>query len=213
MPALAEALRGLYGAWRLLLLDRHGILAFEGSRQAALRSFWVAVLSLPLAVAANFIPIGKGEEGIMPRGIGMILADCMLSWLLPLIVIYVLVRWYGRSDRYWLLLAALNWSQVPQAVLYLISTALFLGAGQLVDPDAVQGAAGTAALAGGVMALLAMLLFAGIIFYEWFIAWIALEAGVALPTAAVLFDLVIGYGVTYGLDRLALLLEQSGHGA
>ena len=211
MPAIAEVLRGLYGSWRLLLLDRHGILAFEGTRHAALRSFWVAPLALPLAVAASVIPIA-GDHAAR-RGIALTLADSTLSWLLPLIVIYALVRWYGRGERFWLLLAALNWSQVPQGLLALLATGLFAGAGLLVDAGSLPDSPTASALAGVVLDQLAVLVYLGAIFYEWFVAWITLEAGVALPTAAVLFDLVIGYGVSAGLDWLRLALGLSGHGA
>jgi hypothetical protein len=50
MPSITEILRSLYGAWRLLVVDRHGILAFDGTRSAALRSFWVAVVMLPIII-------------------------------------------------------------------------------------------------------------------------------------------------------------------
>jgi len=211
MPALAEVLRGLYGSWRLLLLDRHGVLAFDGTRQAALRSFWVALLSLPLAVAANAIPI-VGVD--VPRhGVSIALLDSTLSWLLPLIVIYALVRWYGRGERYWLLLTALNWSQVPQGLLGLLATGLFAVAALLVAPDQLQGEPTATALTGLVLQQLGLLVYLGAIFYEWFVAWTTLEAGIALPTAAVLFDLVIGYGIGYGIDQLLLALAPVAHGA
>src|SRR5581483_106510 len=178
----------------------------------ALRSFWVVAITLPQYLASNAIPLARpGAQGL-PRDLVANLADYALSWLLPLVVIYALVLWYGRAERYWLLLSALNWSQVPQALASLAMTALFLGAGILVDPEAAQAAMTVPAAIGHLMALVGMLLFVGLILYEWYVAWVALEAGVALPIAAVLLDIVIGYGVGYGIDHLMLLLK-TGHWA
>jgi len=67
-------------------------------------------------------------------------------------------------------------------------------------------------LAGNAMALLGLLIYVAVNFYEWFVAWIALEAGIALPTAVLLFDLVLGYAIDYGFDHFFPVLTQSGHG-
>ena len=201
MPGIGEILRSLYGAWRLLVLDRHGILAFDGTRSAALRSFWVGLVVLPLIIALDAIPAGQGEEGGTRLNI----------WLLPLIVFYGLIRWYGRGERYWLLVAALNWSQIPQSLLLLLEAGLFLGAGHFVDLRTLQGGNELMTLAGNAMALLGLLIYIVVNFYEWFVAWIALEAGIALPTAVLLFDLVIGYAIDYGFDHFFSVLKQSGH--
>ncbi|HUK09689.1 MAG TPA: hypothetical protein VLX09_17585 [Stellaceae bacterium] len=211
MPSIAEILRSLYGAWRLLVVDRHGILAFDGTRSAALRSFWVAIVVLPVIIALD-VTVGQDDTVVAPHGIWLLLANCVLRWVLPLIVFYWLIRWYGRGDRYWLLVAALNWSQIPQILLSLLETGLFLGAKQFVDLGTMQGATEIATIAGGAMALSALLVhFIVINFYEWFVAWIALEAGFALPTAVLLFDLVIGNGIDYGFDHFLPVLAQSAH--
>jgi len=201
MPAIGELLRNLWGAWRLLLLDRHGILAYDGSRQAALRSFWVVLLSLPISALTVALLLASGNEGLA-NGLASLAADCTIAWLLPLLVIYALVRWYGRGERYWLLLTALNWSQVPQGLLGLLRVGLLIGAGVLIGPDSAPDTASASVLIGVVIVQLAWLVYIAIVFYEWFVAWIALEAGFALPTAAVLFDLVINYGLSYGIDQL-----------
>jgi hypothetical protein len=211
MPRLGEILRSLYGAWRLLILDRHGILAFDGTRSAAVRSFWVAVVVLPLIIALDTIPPVQGNGGAARLNLWLLVADFILRWLLPLIVFYGLIRWYGRGERYWLLVAVLNWSQIPQALLLLLETALLLGAGRLVDLHTLQGGTELTTMAGNGMALLALLIYVAVYFYEWFVSWIALEAGIALPTAVLLFDLVIGYAIDYGFDRFFPVLTQSGH--
>lgn len=201
MPGMAEVLRGLWGSWRLLILDRHGIQAFEGSRPAALRSFWVVLLLLPLTAITTSILIASDQESAS-HGLISAIANCSIAWVLPLIVIYGLVRWYGRGERFWLLLSALNWSQIVQGLLGLLSVALTAGAKLLVGPDVAQGTPTAAMLTGVVLAQLGLLVTLGTIFYEWFVAWISLEAGIALPTAAVLIDLVIGFGINYGIDHL-----------
>jgi len=209
MPGLAEILRSLHGAWRLLLLDRRAITAFDPSPHAALRSFWVVVVTLPLYLANTAISLDPTGELSTTRGLLADLVDYALSWVIPLIVFYALVRWYGRGERFWLLVSALNWTQIIQAVGSLIATGLFLAAGTLVDPNAVESAPAVPTLIAGLVALLAMFLFAAMLAYEWYVAWVTLEAGVALPTAAVLFDLVIGIGVSYGIDHALLLLAHA----
>ena len=75
MPSLAEIWRALHGAWRLLLLDTHGLAEFDGSRSGGLRSLWAIALVLPLNIAVIAITelgevvggeagAGDGREGV-----------------------------------------------------------------------------------------------------------------------------------------------------
>src|SRR5262249_5837450 len=193
MPSLAEIRRALHGAWRLLLLDPHGILEFDGSVGGGLRSFWAALLVIPLDVASLALPpaAGGGEE----HGILLDLLPQLAVWPVLLLLIFALVRWYGRGERYWLFLAAYNWTQVLQAVGMLLFGGLTAAAGGMVDLTAPASASGPSAVLGGVAVLLALIIYAVVVAYEWYVAWISLDSGFALPTVVLLLDLVLGIGI------------------
>jgi len=194
MLPLSAILRGLYGAWRLLRLDANGLSYFEATPRGALKSFWAMLLVLPLdlAVRAIDIAVPSGDMPAESRNLGIHLALYVIGWLAPLVIIYVLVRWYGRGDRFWLFLSALNWSQVLQGIGMLLFTGLLAGTSSLVDMGAVAEAPPANAVIGAFAALLAMGIFVVVYGYEWYVAWVSLEAGVALPIIVVLLDFVTG---------------------
>lgn len=197
MRAVAAVLRALHGAWRLLLLDSRGLAAFDGTPKGALASFWamLVVLPLDLAVRAIELSVPMTDTPTEPPGIGIHLALYAIDWLVPVALVFALVRWYGRGDRFWLFLSALNWSQVLQTVGALLVQALLAATTSLVDVSAVANAPPLNAVLGAVAALLAMAIFVLIYAYEWYVSWVSLEAGIALPTIVVLLDLVTGAGL------------------
>jgi hypothetical protein len=194
MRAVAAVLRALHGAWRLLLLDSRGLAAFDGTPKGALASFWamLVVLPLDLAVRAIALSVPVGDTDSEPPGIGLHLALYVIDWLVPVALVFILVRWYGRGDRFWLFLSALNWSQVLQSVGTLLVQALLAATTSLVDVSAVANAPPLNAVVGALAALMAMAIFVLIYAYEWYVSWVSLEAGIALPTIVVLLDLVTG---------------------
>jgi len=198
MSMMSAILRGLHGSWRLLMLDSRGLAYFESTPRGALTSFWAMLLVLPLDLAVRAIDIAVPSGDMPPesRNLGLHLALYVIGWLLPLIIIYALVRWYGRGDRFWLFLSALNWSQVLQGIGMLLFTGLLAGTGSLVDLGAVAQAPPLNAVVGAFAALLAMGIFVVIYGYEWYVAWVSLEAGVALPIIVVLLDFVTGAGLS-----------------
>jgi len=201
MPDITEVLRSLWGVWRLLLLDRRGIQAFDGTRATGLRSFWVALLLLPILALGTTVLVASGIESAA-LAVVEALAGITVAWLLPLLVMYGVVKWYGRGERYWLLLTALNWSQVPQELLGLLRIGLLVAAVSLIGgPDAVPDRTSTTFLVAALMANLERVIYYAAIFYEGFIAWNALESGLALPIAVTLLDAVITEGISYGIDQ------------
>src|SRR5215470_6902204 len=132
MPSLAEIWRALHGAWRLLLLDTHGLAEFDGSRSGGLRSLWAIALVLPLNIAVIAITeLGPAAEMLPPHSTAFQLVGDMLAWPLLLLVVYGLARWYGRAERYWLFVATYDWTQIPLALAGMLMVSLFIGAGSL----------------------------------------------------------------------------------
>jgi hypothetical protein len=203
MPSLAEIRRAFYGAWRLLLVDPRGLTFFDGSLPGGLRSFWSVVLILPLALAIQGVyHLEPSIETPVAHNAVVDYAGLFLAWPLLLLVIYCLVGWYGRGERFWLFVSSYNWTQVLQSVGLLGVAALHLGGSSLVDFNAPGSASTAEALIGG-LAILAMLALCFLVFaYEWYVAWLSLDAGIAIPTIVVLLEFVF----PLALSRLSTAL-------
>jgi len=200
MPSLAKIWRALHGAWRLLLLDTRGLADFDGTRSGALRSFWAIALVLPLNIAITAIDeLGPTAEVLPPHSDALQLIGAIVAWPFLLLVIYALAHWYGRAERYWLFVTTYNWTQIPLALAVLMIVVLFTAAGSLIDLSAVGSASGGAAIVAGVAVLIAAALRVAVYAYEWYVAWLSLDAGIALPTIVVLLDIVLGLG----LDKIS----------
>ena len=203
MPSLAEIWRALHGAWRLALLDPRGLADFDGSRSGGLRSFWAMAFVLPLDIAITAIDeLGPTSEMLPPHSAAFQLVGSMLAWPLLLLVMYGLVRWYGRADRYWLFVATYNWTQIPLALAVMLMVVLFTAAGSLVDLSNVDAASGAPALVAYAAILVGAALRVAVYAYEWYVAWLSLDAGIALPIIVVLLDIVF----SVALDKIAVWL-------
>jgi hypothetical protein len=203
MPSLAEIWRTLHGAWRLALLDTRGLSEFDGSRSGGLRSFWAIAIVLPLNIAIGAIEeLGPASEMLPPHSAVFQRVAGLFAWPLLLLVMYGLVRWYGRAERYWLFVATYNWTQIPLALAALVIGALFALAGNLVDLSDLGSASGGTALAAEAAILVGAALSVAVYAYEWYVAWLSLDAGIALPIIVVLLDIVSGLG----LDKISIWL-------
>jgi len=203
MPSLAEIWRALHGAWRLALLDIRGLSEFDGSRSGGLRSFWAIAIVLPLNIAIGAIEeLGPTSEMLPPHGAAFERVVGLLAWPLLLLVIYGLARWYGRAERYWLFVATYNWTQIPLTVVALLIGALFTAAGNLADLSDLGSATGGTALAAEGALVAAAALSIAMCAYEWYVAWVSLDAGVALPIIVVLLDIVS----SVALDKISIWL-------
>lgn len=200
MPSLAEIWRALHGAWRLALLDTRGLADFDGSRSGGLRSLWAIAFVVPLDIAITAInELGPTTEMVPPHSAAFEVVGSILAWPLLLLVIYGLARWYGRAERYWLFVATYNWTQIPLTLAVMLMVALYTTAGSLVDLSDVQAASGAAALFAYTAVLVGGALWVAVHAYEWYVAWLSLDAGIALPIIVVLLDIVSGVA----LDKLS----------
>ena len=203
MPSLAEIRRALHGAWRLLLLDTRGLADFDGSRSGGLRSFWAMAFVLPLEVAIAAIDeLGPTSDALPPHSEALQLGGAMLAWPLLLLVIYALARWYGRAERFWLFAATYNWTQIPLTIAVLLLVGMLTAASHFVDLSTLPTASGALALVGWTVVVLSAGIKLGLYAYEWYVAWVSLDAGVALPIIVVLLDIVSGVA----LDKLSIAL-------
>ena len=187
-----EASRSLSGAWGLLRRDPAAPQAFNATLGGVWRSFFAAVLLLPLHLAYLAI-IGTGAEG--PEGSGA--ARWIVNFLIyvigwaawPLIAFYMtrLLDCGGKLLGY---VAAYNWSQ--------LLTGPFL-----VGLDVL----GRLALPQGVSALVVFVGVAGVLFYEYLIArqmlGVAANKAIVLVLTSFLLGLVLRDTADFALKLAA----------
>ncbi|HKX09367.1 MAG TPA: hypothetical protein VJN67_14300 [Stellaceae bacterium] len=205
MPSLAEIWRALHGAWRLAFLDMRGLAGFDGTRSGGLRSFWAMALVLPLNAAILAVKgLILGGETAEPGSALVEIVGPLATWVILIAVIYALVLWHGRVDRFWLFVSTYNWIQVPLAVAILVSAALFAGASGLVDPTADPANVPMLGWSLAHVAIgIAITLELGVLAYEWYVAWVALDSGIPLPIIVVLLDFVMAVGLSHLSTALA----------
>ena len=206
MPSLAELWRALHGAWRLAFLDARGGLAdFDASRNGGLRSFWAMALLLPINAAILWVKdLMPGDADAAPHNMLVDLFGPLAAWLLLIAIMYGLVSWHGRVERFWLFVSTYNWTQVPLGAVILLSVALATGASALVDPNADPASVTMLAWSVAHVGLgIALTLQLGTLVYEWYVAWIALDSGIPLSIIVVLLDIVMGVGLNHLSTALA----------
>lgn len=184
----AEVRWALVGCLRLARGDRGGLAYFDRSVDGFWRSFLSAFLCYPFFLLLLTMRTSLAEWNTA-GGLRIVLIETIgyvISWVaFPLVMLSVL-RWIGREQRYFDFMVPYNWCQLPQSALFML-VGLESAAGALSDPvsQAIEIAAAAAVL-----------------FYEWYIARVALEASGSGATLVVLVDLVLGVLVTRAAGSL-----------
>jgi len=178
MAAWREVSIGMYGAWRLARLDRSAIALFDRSMEGVWRSFIAAAICYPgflILVTLRLESAQLEQSGLLHiwlvETIGYVIAWCAF----PLLV-FRFCRFLGREAQGFDFIIAYNWSQILQTALLLVVAGLVAGAPMTAE----------------VAAILDLVAYLAILFYEWFIAKVALDAGGLVATAVVLIDIVLG---------------------
>lgn len=134
---LNEVSKGVFIAWRLFLWDRGAVALLDDSPRGALKSFWCALLVLPL-VFVNWA-LQHATESRVPGNFGVLVDTAGLARTLTVLAVFyviqwtawpVLVHWLARflhSGRYYFrYLAAYNWSAFVVTVLTVLYAAINL---------------------------------------------------------------------------------------
>ncbi|MGA0393198.1 MAG: hypothetical protein ACO3MW_03920, partial [Rhodospirillales bacterium] len=107
MISAREIVSGLYGAFRLAILDRNGVQYFDNSLQGFWHSFFAAVLILPLYII--LIALRYGEPGLTQdtfRYVSIeIIAYVMQIVAFPLLMIK-LVNVFDADKNYYVFIIA-----------------------------------------------------------------------------------------------------------
>jgi len=177
MPSVREVLYGLYGAWRLALLDRGGMNYFDRSLAGFWKSFFAAALVAPaylILVALDLAESGT-DAGVL-RIFVVHSSAYALSWVaFPLAALHICDA-IGKHDSFFGYIVALNWAEVVQAVV-------------LFPVLLLNGAMGGAASPFGLVTAAVYLLVLG---YQWFVTRSALGVAGLGAAGFVALDLVIG---------------------
>lgn len=179
-PRPDEVIKDIFIAWRLFRWDRNAVALIDDSREDALRSFWCAVVILPLVFANWALQAATPDNA--PGSFGVLVERGGLGRTLTVQAIFYVIRWtawpvlmhwlaaYLGSGRYFLrYLVAYNWSAAIVAVLTL--------AYAVVNYSGV--------LAGEAMVLVSLGILSVMWAYHWFILRSTLEVNGALAAVLV----------------------------
>jgi hypothetical protein len=178
VPAWTEVQLAVGGALRLACGDRRGLGFFDISIDGFWRSFRAALICYPLYLLLLGFRIAAPvweASGVVPVLVVETIAF-VIAWAAFPLMILPLSRWLDRENRFLPFMVAYNWSQIPQAVLFVLIG--LDSASGLLPPSTVQVA--------GMLAVIAVLV------YQWFIARVALAVSGAQATLVVVIDLLLG---------------------
>lgn len=171
IPSLDEITRGLFGAFLIMKNDERGLLAFDNSFEGFIKSFFAAVLVLPLYAFVHWAQSRGLEAAQAPMGIAIV--AYAIQWLAFPLTAAVLAKVMNRGEFFVPYVVAANWASVIQIGLVLVVVLV----GTLMPPS----------LSG----LLLLALTAGLLFYDYLIAKFAFHAPGFDGGAVVLVQLLV----------------------
>ncbi len=195
---LQDAIRGFFGAWRLLHFDRTGLQYFQVSPTAFWHSFWAAAIVLPADAIATLLLL-SGDPATSTTSDTLhttliYLEIYALQWLVFPLVIAGYTEMIQRSDRFVLFVIAWNWSSIIRAAIVLPAIAIFANEG---TDSASWGAA-------------IYIVVLGVTFvYGWFVARSALDAPPLSAAMVVVIEIVLAILIWAGAQNL---IGQAGAG-
>lgn len=186
-----EALRSIFGAYRLAQFDRRAVQFFDGSREAAIRSFWVAAILLPLW-ALNLLLLWTSVDGPVSsfRLLAVKSLFYVVSWTaFPVLVALVSVA-LNQGHRFALFVAAYNWSQLIQAAILI----------------PVMVLAYTGAVPDGVLRMLIFGYYIFVLVYQVFVIRTTLTVGWGEAAGLGVLDIALSFMMQSISDRMVFTL-------
>jgi hypothetical protein len=176
MITLREAAAALYGAYRLARLDPSGMRHFDVSIGGFWRSFNAAAIALPFYAALVLLRLDY--RPVASDSLRIFLVEVIayaIGWTAFPLAAFYLTQALDRTPRYPGYIVAYNWAAVLQVAAYLIVTAL-LGL-------SLRGTMLGTAFELGV--------FIAVLFYQYFIARVALDVDAMPAIGLVLTDFLL----------------------
>ena len=188
MPSINHIMVAVYGAYRLARLYQGGMNHFDLSIVGFWRSFFAAGVVLPFYIVLIFGPLG----GFAESGAGLELyllvklGSYAIGWAVFPVAMIFLTRLLSLSANYVPYIIAHNWSAVIQIAVLLPAFLLTPGDG---PPE-------------GAAALILMLAIVAVLFYQWYVARVALRTSALTAAGVVVFDVLLTEFIELGGERL-----------
>ena len=181
MVSAGEAVRSLYGAYRLARFDADGLKYFNPTLSGFWRSFFAAVLVAPLfmVIAALRYAEITADEAVTTGPVYYLIVEMLtyvIGWLAFPVVMLNLAPMLDRKAHYCRYFTAYNWAAVWQHAVYL--------------PVGILSLAGI--LPAELAAFLSMVVVMWTLTYAGFIATHALDVPPLTAAGLVLVDFFIG---------------------
>lgn len=184
-PDFEEASRSLFGALRLARGDRRGLDFIDRTPDGALRSFYGALLVLPIFAIIEAIQLsGRTVEAGALRILVVEALAYTIGWTAFQTVMIWLTALLQRQERYFDFLATYNWVTVVQMTVY-FPVALLVGTG---------------ALPPGVVGALSWIVTLLLLTYTWFALKVTLDIPGGTAVGLVVVDLVLGVMLSGATD-------------
>ena len=178
IPSRQEVTYRVYGAWLLARFDARGVQYFDDSPNAALRSFYSAVLTAPAFIVISLLSLATSElKEDMPAFIVLVVHTLfyVLLWVVAPVIIHRICQVIDRGDAFFRYLSANNWSNIITYHLNLVMVVLILGE---ILPAPVVG-------------LLIFATYGYVIAYNWFIGLRCLDINALTAAGLVGLQLVL----------------------
>lgn len=178
IPSRQEVTYRVYGAWLLARFDARGVQYFDDSPNAALRSFYAAVLTAPAFIVISLLSLATSElKEDMPAFIVLVVHTLfyVLLWVVAPVIIHRICQVIDRGDAFFRYLSANNWSNIITYHLNLVMVVLILGE---ILPAPVAG-------------LLIFATYGYVIAYNWFIGLRCLDINALTAAGLVGLQLVL----------------------
>ncbi len=183
MAALGSVGAGIQGAVLLAQGRPEGLRYVEPGLEGARRSFWAALICLPMFVALRYADWAHGP--VPAHAASLDVFGYLIGWAGFALLSRPLVVALGREGRWTRFIAAWNWCNVVQYVL-LLAAAL---PGLFGAPLWMREAAGLVAVGWAV-------------WLEWYAARLTLDAGPLAAAALTCLDLLIGLALASAISTL-----------
>lgn len=186
MITLQEAVRSLYGAYRLARFDPSGMGFMNASVKGFWNSFFAAAAVLPfflMLLVVDYL-LERSDDPLRFASIQSI--GYVIGWVLFPLVMTGVVRSLGRERHYLGYVVAYNWCAVVQNALYTPAALLVASEGSGFSPTS----------------LLAIAVMAFVLVYSWFVARTALEIPGRMAALIVLLDLSLSIFLSTVTDSL-----------
>lgn len=176
MPDFRDIVYGMYGAWRLALLDKSAMQIFDRSVAGFWKSFFAAVIVLPGYALVIFYDVSEQDVSAgWPRIVVVSAIAYVMGWVFFPLAVHTICGMIGKQKAFIGYIVALNWAEVIQISVYL--PVMVLTATNALTPGA------TGLLNTAVVLLLST--------YAWFIARTALGVSTMGAVGFVMLNMII----------------------